>query len=304
MTLFYLGGMLCYMAGLQKQSRFYLHVATPLLFMAALAVKEVAITFPLALLLLHATGGGNWRNCITTTWSSWLVFSAAAMFFILDADYSLHLARSLAAHDGLSNLAVQANAVLYLLGQWFNPLWLNIDPDLSDSSTLSLWKTGLILAVFIAYLVLIKKLNQRPWLSFALGWVVIHLFLVYLITPRLDIANERHLYLASWPLLMALAAEMSIFLSSRQFIMVAVVLLISASTLTIIRNLDYCNEVALWQATVMLSPNKARVHNNLGYAYFLAGQPEKAHLHYLKALALDSENYKAHFNLEHLDKIE
>jgi hypothetical protein len=57
MTLFYLGGILCYMTGLQKQSRFYLHVATPILFIAALAVKEVAITFPLALMLIHVVRG-------------------------------------------------------------------------------------------------------------------------------------------------------------------------------------------------------------------------------------------------------
>ncbi len=304
MTLFYLGGMLCYMTGLQRQSRLYLHVATPILFMAALAVKEIAITFPLALLLLHrhTASGDSWRASITHAWSSWLVFIAGVIFFLQDANYSPHLARSLAAHDGLSNLVVQINAAFYLLGQWFCPLWLNIDPDLSAFNTISKLKLGLILAALIAYLVLRKKLSQRPWISFALGWVAIHLFLVYLVAPRLDIANERQMYLASWPLLMALTAEMSIFLSSRQLIMVAVVLLISASTLTIIRNLDYRSEVALWQATVMLSPNKARVHNNLGYAYFLAGQPEKAQLHYLKALALDSENYKAHFNLERLDK--
>ncbi|MDP1659622.1 MAG: tetratricopeptide repeat protein [Methylotenera sp.] len=301
MTLFYLGGILCYMTGLQKQSRFYLHVATPILFIAALAVKEVAITFPLALLLIHTANGDNWRASITYAWSSWLVFITAVIFFLLDANYSQHLARSFAAHDGWSNLAVQANAVLYLLGQWFCPLRLNIDPDLSVFSTISKSKLGLIFAIFIAFLGLSKKINQRPWLSFALSWVVIHLFLVYLITPRLDIANERQLYLISWPLLMALVAELTIFLNSKQFIMVTVALFVIACTLTIVRNQDYRSEVALWQATVKLSPNKSRVHNNLGYAYFLAGQPDKARQHYLEALALDNQNFKARYNLKALD---
>ena len=301
MTLFYLGGILCYMTGLQKQSRFYLHVATPILFIAALAVKEVAITFPLALMLIHAARGDQWRASITRAWSSWLVFIAAIIFFLLHASYSPHLARSLAAHDGWSNLVVQTNAVFYLLGQWFCPLWLNIDPDLSTFNTISKLKLGLISAIFIAYLVLTKKLNQRPWLSFALGWVVINLFLVYLITPRLDIANERQLYLISWPLLMALVTEMTILLTSRQLIMVSIVLLIAASTLTIMRNSDYSSEVALWQATVKLSPNKSRVHNNLGYAYFLAGQTDKARKYYLQALVLDKQNFKARYNLEVLD---
>lgn len=102
---------------------------------------------------------------------------------------------------------------------------------------------------------------------------------------------------------MALVAEMAILLTSRQFIMLTFVLLISASTLTIMRNLDYRSEVALWQATVKLSPNKSREHNNLGYAYFLAGQPDQARQHYLKALALDGQNFKARYNLETLKNI-
>ena len=303
MTLFYLGGMLCYMTGRQTQSRFYLHVATPILFIVALAVKEVAITFPLALLLLHSTSGGSWRNSITSTWSSWLVFIAAVIFFLQDANYSQHLARSLAAHQGLSSLAVQVNAVLYLLRQWFFPLWLNIDPDLAGFNNIAIFKLGLISTIFITYFIFRKKLKQRPWLAFALGWVVIHLFIAYLATPRLDIANERQLYLISWPLLMALVAEMVILLSSRQLIMVAMVLLISASTLTIMRNSDYRSEITLWQATVKLSPNKSRVQNNLGYAYFLAGQPDKARQYYLEALALDNQNFKASYNLEVLNSI-
>ena len=303
MTLFYLGGILSYMTGLQKQGRFYLYAMTPLLFMAALAVKEAAVTFPLALLLLHRSLGGDWRSALRYTWSSWLVLFAAMILFFQDTNYSPHLARSLDMHDGFSNLAVQTNAVLYLLGQWLCPLWLNIDPDLSNSSAISPLKLGAVVAVVAAYLVLLKKIRQRPWLSFALGWLFIHLFLIYLITPRLDIANERQLYLISWPLLMALMAEMAMLLSSRQFIMVAMVLLISGSALTILRNLDYRSEVALWQATVKLSPNKSRVHNNLGYAYFLAGQPEMARQHYLKALALDHRNFKAKHNLEDLNNI-
>ncbi|MEI2636926.1 MAG: tetratricopeptide repeat protein [Methylotenera sp.] len=98
-----------------------------------------------------------------------------------------------------------------------------------------------------------------------------------------------------------MAAEIAILLSARQFIIAAMVLLISASTLTIMRNSDYRSEVALWQATAKLSPNKSRVHNNLGFAYFLAGQPEKARQCYLNALALDHQNFKAKYNLEALN---
>lgn len=301
MALFYLGGMLCYLAGRQRHSRWYLHLATPLLFVAALAVKELALTFPLALLLLHIASGGAWRTVLARTWSSWLVFFASLVYVLQDASYSVHLLRSLAAHEGWSNLTLQANALIYLLGQWWWPLWLNIDPDLRGAEVISSVKLGGVIAAVAGTAMLLGRLRSHPWLGFALGWVLLHLLLVYLVTPRIDIANERQLYLVSWPLLMALTAEMALWLSSRQFVALSALLLVACTTLTVLRNLDYRSELALWQATVALSPDKARVHNNLGYAYELAGRHAAARRHYLKALALDRQNFKSSYNLKTLD---
>ena len=302
MTLFYLGGVLAHMLGQQKHHRFYLHGLTPLLFMAALAVKEVAITFPLALWLLNSLMGLQWRQIIIRTWSSWVVFFASVLFFLSDANYEAHIARSLAMNDGLSNLAVQVNALSYLMRQWFCPLWLNIDPDLSHMSSLSLSSLILCVVAIVAFIRVLIGSSQHPWLKFALGWVMIQHFLVYLIFPRIDIANERQLYILSWPLLMALVAELVRILNTRKLLLTTCLLLVSACSMTIIRNFDYRSEVALWQATAKLSPNKARVHNNLGYAYFLAGQTEQAREHYLKAIELDADYYKARFNLETLNE--
>lgn len=301
MALFYLGGMLCYLAGRQRQSRWYLHVVTPLLFVAALAVKETALTFPLALLLLHVASGGTWRTVLARTWSSWLVSVASLAYALQDASYSVHLLRSLAAHEGWSNLTLQASALFYLLGQWGWPLWLNIDPDLRGAEVISSAKLGGLIAVVAGTVILIGRLRQRPWLGFALAWVLLHLLLVYLVTPRIDIANERQLYLVSWPLLMALTAEMALWRTTRQFVALSAMLLLACTTLTVLRNLDYRSELALWQATVALSPDKARVHNNLGYAYDLAGQHAEARRHYLQALALDRQNFKSSYNLKALD---
>lgn len=307
MALFYLGGMLCYLAGRQRPSWLHLHVATPMLFMAALAVKEIAVTFPLALVLVHLASGGQWRTALAHTWSSWLVCVASLVYVMQDAGYSAHLMRSLAGHEGgsnFTNLTVQINALLYLLKQWCWPLWLNIDPDLSGAESISALKLGLCISAMSGSLILISKLRQRPWLGFALAWVFVHLFLVYLITPRIDIANERQLYLASWPLLMAVVAELALLLRTRQFVTLSALVLVAALTLTGLRNLDYRSEVALWQATAKRSPAKARAHNNLGYAYAQAGHYDEARQHYLKALALDRQNFKASYNLKALGALQ
>ena len=46
----------------------------------------------------------------------------------------------------------------------------------------------------------------------------------------------------------------------------------------------------------------ARVWNNLGYAYRLAGERDTARRAYVKALELDPNHRKAHYNLQSLDR--
>ncbi len=72
---------------------------------------------------------------------------------------------------------------------------------------------------------------------------------------------------------------------------------VAAALLTVLRNEDYRSEVALWRQTALVSPGKARVHNNLGYAYQLAGEPENAARAYEEALRLDPDFRKARGNL-------
>ena len=71
---------------------------------------------------------------------------------------------------------------------------------------------------------------------------------------------------------------------------------------TIARNYVYRSETALWEDTVKKSPNKARVYNNLGYAYYLEGRRKDARDAYLRALELDPGFQLARNNLNMLDQ--
>ena len=71
---------------------------------------------------------------------------------------------------------------------------------------------------------------------------------------------------------------------------------------TFARNNVYRSEIALWEDTARHSPAKARVFNNLGFAYQSANRREDARKAYVRALELDPDYLKAENNLRELDE--
>lgn len=301
MTLFYLGGLLAYVTGRIRQNRVMLYAITPLMFVLALSVKETAVTFPLALLAWELGCGGAWKKAFRPQWPGWTVLLAGALFFLFNDSYLSQMERSAELNSLQGNLATQMLAFFYLLRQWALPLWLNIDPDLPllhglSGSSLALLFFGALFALMLACR------RKRPWIGFALAWAIIHLLALYLFLPRVDIANDRQLYLADWPLFLALVIELALLLRTAAFRLTATALALSLAALTVARNQVYVSEIALWEDTAGKSPHKARVHNNLGYAYRLAGRTEDARREFTLALQLDPKHIKARHNLEYLDE--
>ena len=63
------------------------------------------------------------------------------------------------------------------------------------------------------------------------------------------------------------------------------------------RNLVWKTPVTLWEDNAKKSPNKARVHGNLGKAYLDAKEYEKARREFEKAIALNPRLLGAYDNL-------
>ena len=299
MTLFYLAGLMACASDRGQYNKSRLYLLTPLLFVAALAVKETAVTFPFALLLWELACGGDWRSAIRRQWPNWVVLLCAATFFLLNEAYGSQIQRSAAFNSVQGNAATQLRAVAYLLRQWVLPLWLNIDPDLPLQRDFAGSAWPLMFFVFAMVLMLVCW-RRRPWIGFALAWLVLHLVPLYLLLPRLDIANERQMVLAAWPLYLALGTELALRLEARTLKIASAALLLTLGTLTVLRNQVYVSEIALWQDTAEKSPHKARVHNNLGYAYQLAQRDDEARREFTLALQIDPQEVKARYNLQRL----
>ena len=332
MSVFYLLGLLAYTHGRLRASTLHLHLLTPLCFLAALLCKETAVTFPFALLLWERFAFGqraeasnrsdppvipaqagiqqnkdascsdplDGRSCFKAPWTSWAVLLAATLLFLFSETFQSHMLRSAQFNTLGGNLATQTNGMLWLLQQWALPLWLNIDPDLPLYRNLSAAPLPVLATLMLGSAAWWLH-KQRPWWSFALAWTMLQLLPLYVLLPRLDIANERQLYLVGWPLALALGIELFRQLKADHARIALLVLLLAAALLTAQRNLDYRSEITLWQTTAQRSPNKARVHNNLGYAWLLAGNKDEARREFERALQLDPQHMEAAGNLRRLE---
>lgn len=305
MCMFYLGSFWAYIHGTEGKGRLWVYLISPLFFIMAVLTKEVALTFPLVLLLWEITNHReiDFTAIIRKQAVHWMLFCIILGAFIIHSNYGRLLKYSFGIRGVGENLLSQINGVSYLITRLFMIHRLNIDPELP---VISQWTLLISLeAIFLLVLIIIGMLSikRNPWLSFGILWFFLHLIPGNSIIPRLDIANERQLYLPIWGIFLIIGVGISRFINSIHekyiFKQVAVIMLILILGLfTAKRNFVYWSETALWEDTAIKSPMKARVYNNLGYAYALDGRIKDAKDAYVKALTLKPDYKIARNNLE------
>ncbi|MFA6148208.1 MAG: tetratricopeptide repeat protein [bacterium] len=303
MAFFYLGSLLVYLRGRVRGNRLLLYVASPILFLLAVASKEVALTLPFALLLCEAARGerAGWKEALRAQAVHWALLLSLAVLFLSHSGYGRLLEACVGIRGPAANLLTQVHGIAYLLSRLALPHDLNFDPDLPVFSgwTPALVPEALLLTALLA--AGLFGLSKRSPAGFGILWFFLHLVPTNSFLPRLDVANERQLYLASWGLFLAVAAGADLLRekgAARRVTAAAAVLVVALGTLTVSRNTVYRSEVALWEDTVRKSPSKARGWNNLGYAYDQAGRFREAEAAYLRALRIDPGYALARGNLK------
>jgi hypothetical protein len=288
MAAFYLGALLAYLRGAHW-------TLSCLLFVLAVATRETAVTLPAALLLIELCRGTPWRTIVQRQRAHWLLLAAGAVVILLSQRYFDLLAYGYGQRSLGENLLTQIGGVSYLVWHLVGLQDLNIDPALP---TLTEWTPALAfqgLLLLTLFALGIANIRRRPWLAFGILWFFLQLAPTNSIVPRLDVANDRQVYLACWGLFFALAVQIEWPRA------VAVALCIVFAGASVMRQLDYRDEITLWEASVRSSPWNARAHNNLGYAYYQAGRKPEAKREFQTALFLDRTEKKAKANLVLLD---
>jgi hypothetical protein len=276
----------------------------PLLFALALATKETAATLPLVLVLVDRALGLPWKEALRRTVPHWGVLALATLAGLAMPGYARLLAFSLSLRPIGTNILSQIGGVSYLLTRPLVLLQTNIDPPLVPQTIL---RQALVVQACVLLILLVGGvvlLSRIPPVGAAVLWLFLHLVPTNSLLPRLDIANDRQLYLAILGPALLLAAAVWRWLPRRSAMVIVCLLSVVLAAATMIRNEDYRSEVALWSATVTASPQSARAWNNLGYALRLTGDCTGARHAYERALNLNPAQFRARWTLEALSNAE
>ena len=299
---FVLASLVCWTLGRERGLTTWVRVVSPALFACAVAVKETAIVAPAAFALLGAAASDrpiDRRGIARDLAGHAAVVALGLTALAASATYRHLLATSLQVRGVGENLRAQAVAVSYLVGQLVRWDRLNVDPALSAPES---WTVGGVLSVLailagiVCGLLLLRR--GAAW-GFGVLWFFLWLAPTNSLLPRLDVVNDRQLYLAlagpAWLVAWSLGR-----LATRRRLCILALLAVVLTTGTYLRNRVYADEVVFWEDVTAKSPWNARAFTNLGVAYSLEKRPDAAMAAYRKALELDPGDYKAAINLRML----
>ena len=304
-ALFALGSLAVWVSGRAKGRPGLMFVASPLLLLGALATKEFAVVLPAALLLWEATDLRQpfvWRAALRRSAVHWAVLLVALAAALALPAYQQFAATSLQQRGIGANLIAELDALAWLAGQTIALDRLNADPQLPAITQLTLANGAVLIALLAAVALAAMNLRRRTVLAFGILWFLLWLAPTNSILPRLDLVNDRQLYVAlAGPALLLAAGAGSLAQLAHMHRRVAVVMLaliaLLLGTATRLRNRVYADEVVFWRDVTVKSPQNARAFNNLGIALAVRCDLAGAGDAWRHAFALDPDYVRAAVNL-------
>lgn len=274
---------------------FFLMILTAI---ASVLSKQIAVTLPLAYLLVEFF---FIRNPEGKRFNKFLIFGLVTIgIALLGILLSGLLPKETNDITRYEYFVTQLRVMVKYVQLLVLPISQNLDYDFTISTSIfgldeifsALVVSSLVILIFSVY-------RKSPLISFGIAWFFITLIVESSIIPIRDVIVEHRLYLPMFGFAIAMAALIFSFfktLKEGQLIGLMAVLLIVYSGLTISRNEVWKTKLSLWQDVVSKSPNKARPHLNLGIAYLHLFKPVQAIKQFEMAHQLEPENAQVLYN--------
>jgi len=301
-ALFALGSLAAWVSWRDRPGRPVRLAGSLLLMIAAIATKETMAIVPAALLLWEAADVSRpftWRGVLARTVAHWVVVGSALALALSLPAYRDFLAGSLATRSVPENLLAQLQGIRYLGGQLLNIDGMNADPALAAVPGLDAAGVLTLLVLVIGAGLAMTCIRRFPLPAFATLWFLIWLAPTNSLLARLDLVNDRQLYVAVAGPALLLAAAIRRLAARQRVIAVAAFVAVLAFTglATHLRNDVYADEVTFWRDVVSRSPHNARAFNNLGIALADQCDLRRAEAAWLRALRLDPGYVRVAVNL-------
>ncbi len=273
------------------------------LYFAACAAKEVALIFPL-LLLLWEWAKPNSSHQIGAALRRTLPYIVAtfalAVYALALSRYRELLAYSLDLRSPLESLYRNLTALPLTASLLLRPWALSIEHALPSTSYVAAVLGAA--AIFAWTTIAVAMRHTRPMLTIGLLWPLIALLPTHSFIAKLDSISESPLCLAWVGPAIALGAGagrwFATFNGLRMRYYCILFGVIALSALCAWRAAVWSNPVRLWQEALRNVPHSSRAWNNLGMAHLADDNVEFARASFREALRLEPTNAQSQFNLE------
>jgi protein O-mannosyl-transferase len=280
-------------------------------FVLAVGTKPIAVTLPLAWLLLAWMVPDPEGRSGLATWRRRLAL--AAPLLLLDVAGGLAVVRGLAGQVSAGFDMPGLSPASYFLSQWKVvatyvrllawPAGQNLEWDVPLARSLSdpgVLLSGLVLAGLVAFAGALFAWSRRRWsaagaagrvAAFGVLWFFLVLSPTSSVVPLRDLLMEHRTYLASLGIFLALGVGGERLLARLRWRPAVAAALVIGLWCTLAlalhrRNAAWETHLSMSLDSVAKSPRKARVHVNLGHALSERGDHEAAIREYRLALAL------------------
>ena len=281
---FWLAASLAWLNGRQRQTLLWMA--------AALCTKELAVTLPIWLCVLRRPTGGERR---TIGIAVGMIAVGVALRVGVMGWPSLPPQRSLPVQ-----WAAQGEVTARYLGLWLLPYGQSIlhDPVIDGPRLLVSGAQSGVAAVLTG---LSLRSVWRAWRSnsetpaLALGWLLLVCWLAPSgALPLKELMAEHRAYLVGVPVLAALVLGL---VRARMLVPGVVTLLAMNSTVTVLQNYLWNNEVRLWSAAAQTYPASALTRFGMADALRFSQQWTEAEAQYRTVIAMDPTHEDAAINL-------
>jgi len=265
-------------------------------FLLALVTKEVAVTLPVAALLLSFFRAEKWKRPEIIGGCAMII-----IFVILRLNWTIELAKTPEAVPSWPGYFLDQNWIFWLATlKTLTPFHLNFDYQLAHHSVAGI--------IFLAFNFLFFSSLLLPSIrAKKSGWLVLIYVLIYLplaLIPLADYLRESRLYLPGIWLVIIFSLAFSPLLEKKKLLATAAffLILLCLSLLSRERAGVWRSEPSLWKDALSKSPEKFRPAYNYATALRKRLELDRAKQVYLWAKKNDPENEKVDWALNLIEE--